>query len=162
MLTDDTQFALFAVEILTVLPISRPTNSLSFVSRVSRGLHASLTLIVAEVGAYLISLSVLISALRPSISAYPTMPQPLRDNLDEPQESHFCCCSFPPPTTEFSDLLPYLTRFSAICTGDTCWWIHAGSWFHSRAADKLRLQWPYHGEVCLRGGFALMLVISVY
>lgn len=61
-----------------MLAIPGPTKSLLFVSGVSRGFQASLKLIVAEVGAYLISLSVLISALKPVISAYPAMPQLLR------------------------------------------------------------------------------------
>ena len=78
MLADGTQAALFVVEVLTVLAIPGPTNSLLFVSGVSRGFQASLKLIVAEVGAYLISHSVLISALKPVTSAYPAMPQLLR------------------------------------------------------------------------------------
>lgn len=197
MLADGTQVALFVVEVLTVLAIPGPTNSLLFVSGVSRGFQASLKLIVAEIGAYLISLSLLMSALKPVISAYPTTPQLLRvacsialvyvavklwqsggpatpaahpitvrrvfvTTLMNPKNLIFAFGIFPPPTTGFSDLLPYLAGFAAICACVACGWIAAGAWLHSRAADQLRLQWVYRSEACLLGGFAIMLVVSAY
>lgn len=197
MLTDGTDFTLFAVEVLTVLAIPGPTNSLLLVSGVSRGLQPSLKLILAEIGAYLISLSALISALKPLISAYPAMPQLLRvacsialvyvavklwraggpvepashpitvrrvflTTLMNPKNLIFAFGIFPPPVTGFSDLLPYLAGFSLICTAVACGWIATGAWFHSRAANTLRLQWLYRGEAFLLGGFAIMLVVSAY
>lgn len=197
MLTDGTQFALFALEVLTVLAIPGPTNSLLFVSGVSRGLQASLKLIAAEVVAYLISISVLVSALKPAVSAYPTMPQLLRvacsivlvyvavklwrsggsvepaahpitvrrvflTTLMNPKNLIFAFGIFPTSNTGFSELLLYLAGFSTICTGVAWGWIAAGSWFHSRVTDNRQLQWVYRGEAFLLGGFAIMLVMSVY
>lgn len=197
MLADGTQAALFVVEVLTVLAIPGPTNSLLFVSGVSRGFQPSLKLIIAEVGAYLITLSVLIAALKPLISAHPTMPQLLRvacsivlvyvavklwqsggpavldshpitprrvflTTLMNPKNLIFAFGIFPSPTTGFSDLLPYLAAFAIICTGVASGWIATGAWFHSRAADRRRLQWVYRSEACLLGGFAIMLVVSAY
>lgn len=78
MLAIDTAQALFAVEVLGVLAIPGPTNSLLLVSGVSRGFRASLNLIFAEVGAYLISISSLVLVLEPVTRAYSTLPQLLR------------------------------------------------------------------------------------
>lgn len=78
MPVDGTHPAIFLVEVLGVLVIPGPTNSLLFVSGVSRGFQASLTLIVAEVGAYFISISMLLLALAPIISLYPILSQLLR------------------------------------------------------------------------------------
>ena len=78
MFADNTSFALFIIEVLGLLAIPGPTNSLLFISGVSRGFQASLRLILGEVGAYLTSISLLLFALNPAISAYPTAPQLLR------------------------------------------------------------------------------------
>lgn len=78
MLAIDTTQALFAVEVLGVLAIPGPTNSLLFVSGVSRGFRTSLNLIFAEVGAYLISISSLVLVLEPVTRTYSTLPQLLR------------------------------------------------------------------------------------
>lgn len=78
MFADNTPSALFIVEVLGLLAIPGPTNSLLFVSGVSRGFRASLRLILGEVGAYLTSISLLLFALEPAISAYPTAPKLLR------------------------------------------------------------------------------------
>lgn len=74
----DTTHALFVIEVLGVLAIPGPTNSLLFVSGMSRGFRASLNLILAEVGAYLISISSLVLVLEPVTRTYPTVPQLLR------------------------------------------------------------------------------------
>ena len=78
MLAIDTTQALFAVEVLGVLAIPGPTNSLLFVSGVSRGFQPSLKLIFAEIGAYLISISSLVLVLEPVTRTYSTLPQLLR------------------------------------------------------------------------------------
>lgn len=78
MLAIDTIQALFALEVLGVLVIPGPTNSLLFVSGVSRSFQPSLKLIFAEVGAYLISISSLVLVLEPVTRTYPTVPQLLR------------------------------------------------------------------------------------
>ncbi|MBY0248810.1 MAG: LysE family translocator [Nitrospiraceae bacterium] len=78
MLAIDTTQALFALEVFGVLAIPGPTNSLLFVSGVSRGFQASLKLILAEVGAYLISISSLVLVLEPVTRTYSTLPQLLR------------------------------------------------------------------------------------
>ena len=78
MLAIDTNQALFALEVLGVLAIPGPTNSLLFVSGVSRGFRASLNLILAEVGAYIISISLLVFAVEPVIRTHSTLPQLLR------------------------------------------------------------------------------------
>jgi threonine/homoserine/homoserine lactone efflux protein len=78
MIAIDTNQALFALEVLGVLAIPGPTNSLLFVSGVSRGFRASLNLILAEVGAYIISISLLVFALEPVIRTHSTLPQLLR------------------------------------------------------------------------------------
>lgn len=74
----DTAHVMFVVEVLGVLAIPGPTNSLLFISGMSRGFRASLNLILAEVGAYLISISLLVVALAPLIRTYSTVPQLLR------------------------------------------------------------------------------------
>jgi threonine/homoserine/homoserine lactone efflux protein len=74
----DTTHALFVVEVLGILAIPGPTNSLLFVSGMSRGFRASLNLILAEVGAYLISISSLVLVLEPVTRTYSTVPQLLR------------------------------------------------------------------------------------
>lgn len=74
----DTAHAMFVVEVLGVLAIPGPTNSLLFISGMSRGFRASLNLIPAEVGAYLISISLLVLALAPLMRTYSTVPQLLR------------------------------------------------------------------------------------
>jgi len=74
----DTNQAIFFLEVLGVLAIPGPTNSLLFVSGVSRGLQASLSLILAEVMAYMISISTLILVLEPASRVHSTMSQLLR------------------------------------------------------------------------------------
>ncbi|MBH0185436.1 MAG: LysE family translocator [Nitrospira sp.] len=74
----ETTHALFVLEVLGVLAIPGPTNSLLFVSGMSRGFRASLSLILAEVGAYLISISSLVLVLEPITRTYPAVPQLLR------------------------------------------------------------------------------------
>ena len=78
MPVNDTVHTLFVVEVLGVLAIPGPTNSLLFISGMSRGFRASLNLILAEVGAYLISISLLVLALAPLMRTYSTVPQLLR------------------------------------------------------------------------------------
>jgi threonine/homoserine/homoserine lactone efflux protein len=74
----DTAHVMFVVEVLGVLAIPGPTNSLLLISGMSRGFRASLNLILAEVGAYLISISLLVVALAPLMRTYSTVPQLLR------------------------------------------------------------------------------------
>jgi threonine/homoserine/homoserine lactone efflux protein len=74
----DTSQTLFALEVLGVLAIPGPTNSLLFVSGVSRGFRASLNLILAEVGAYLLSISLLVFVLEPVTRTHSTVSQLLR------------------------------------------------------------------------------------
>ena len=74
----DTTHALFVVEVLGVLAIPGPTNSLLFVSGMSRGFRPSLNLIFAEVGAYLISISSMVLVLEPVTRTYSSVPQLLR------------------------------------------------------------------------------------
>ncbi len=74
----DTTHALFVLEVLGVLAIPGPTNSLLFISGMSRGLQASLNLIFAEVGAYLISISSLVLVLEPVTRTHSIVPQLLR------------------------------------------------------------------------------------
>ena len=74
----NTSDALFLVEVLAVLAIPGPTNSLLFVSGVTRGFRTSLTLIVAEVGAYIISISFLVLILEPASRAHAPVNQLLR------------------------------------------------------------------------------------
>ena len=74
----ETAHALFVVEVLGLLAIPGPTNSLLFVSGMSHGFRASLNLILAEVGAYFISISSLVLGLEPVTRTYSTVPQLLR------------------------------------------------------------------------------------
>lgn len=74
----DTNQALFVLEVISVLAIPGPTNSLLFVSGVSRGFQASLTLILAEVWAYLISISLLILILEPATRTHSAVGQLIR------------------------------------------------------------------------------------
>lgn len=77
MLIDMSQ-TLFVLEVIGVLAIPGPTNSLLFVSGVSRGFQASLTLILAEVLAYLISISLLILILEPATRTHSAVSQLIR------------------------------------------------------------------------------------
>lgn len=74
----DTNHAIFLLEVLGVLAIPGPTNSLLFVSGVSRGFRASLSLVLAEVVAYLISISLLASVLEPASRIHSSVGQVLR------------------------------------------------------------------------------------
>jgi threonine/homoserine/homoserine lactone efflux protein len=74
---DKTQ-AIFLVEVLGVLALPGPTNSLLFVSGVSRGFRASLNLILAELGAYIITISLLVFVLEPASRSHSTVSQLLR------------------------------------------------------------------------------------
>ena len=78
MIVIDTSQALFLFEVLGVLAIPGPTNSLLFVSGVTRGFQASLNLILAEVGAYIISISLLVFIVEPASRVQPTVSQLLR------------------------------------------------------------------------------------
>lgn len=71
----DTSQALFLFEVFAVLAIPGPTNSLLFVSGVTRGFRASLTLILAEVVAYLISISLLVFVIVPASTVHSTVSQ---------------------------------------------------------------------------------------
>ena len=74
---DKTQ-AIFLVEVLGVLALPGPTNSLLLVSGVSRGFWASLNLILAELGAYIITISLLVFVLEPASRSHSTVSQLLR------------------------------------------------------------------------------------
>ena len=78
MIAIDTNQAIFALEVLGVLAIPGPTNSLLFVSGVSRGFQASLNLVLAEVVAYIISISLLVFVLEPATRTHSTVSQLLR------------------------------------------------------------------------------------
>ena len=71
----DTNQAVFLVEVLGILAIPGPTNSLLFVAGLSQGLTASLKLILAEVVAYTISISLLMFVLEPTTRAHSTVNQ---------------------------------------------------------------------------------------
>ena len=62
----NTNHAIFLIEVLGVLAIPGPTNSLLFVSGVTRGLRLSLPLVLATVVAYSLSISLLLFALKPA------------------------------------------------------------------------------------------------
>ena len=66
------------LQVFGVLAIPGPTNSLLFVSGVSRGLQANLSLIVAEVTAYMISISTLMFVLEPVLRVHATVSQLFR------------------------------------------------------------------------------------
>jgi threonine/homoserine/homoserine lactone efflux protein len=74
----DNSQALFLLEVLGVLAVPGPTNSLLFVSGVTRGLRASLHLILAELGAYLLTISFLVLAVEPAARVHSTVGQLLR------------------------------------------------------------------------------------
>ena len=74
----DASHVLFLFEVLGVLALPGPTNSLLFVSGVSRGFQASLTLVLAELGAYLLSLSTLVLILVPVSQSISTISHLLR------------------------------------------------------------------------------------
>lgn len=74
---DSTQ-AIFLVEVLGVLALPGPTNSLLFVSGVSRGFRAGFHLILAELGAYIITISLLVFVLEPASRSHSTVSQLLR------------------------------------------------------------------------------------
>jgi threonine/homoserine/homoserine lactone efflux protein len=71
----DTSHVLFLFEVLAVLALPGPTNSLLFVSGVTRGFRASLHLILAELGAYTLSISLLVFVLVPASRTYSTLSQ---------------------------------------------------------------------------------------
>ncbi|MBH0205593.1 MAG: LysE family translocator [Nitrospira sp.] len=193
----DTAHVLFVVEVLGVLAIPGPTNSLLFISGMSRGFQASLNLILAEVGAYLISISLLVLALAPLMRTYSTVPQLLRvacsiylihlairlwrsggqkiqdshpitvrhvffTTLMNPKNLIFAFGIFPIPSAGASELLLYLTGFSAICIVVASGWIAAGALIQSNAAQRIRLEWVYRGEAFLLGGFAIAIFVSAY
>jgi threonine/homoserine/homoserine lactone efflux protein len=74
----DTSHALFLLEVLGLLAIPGPTNSLLFVSGVTGGLRANLKLILAELAGYLISISLLVCLLEPASRSHSTTSQLLR------------------------------------------------------------------------------------
>ena len=78
MIAIDTNQAIVFLEVLGVLAIPGPTNSLLFVSGVSRGVQASLSLIVAEVTAYMLSISTLMFVLEPALRVHSTVSQLFR------------------------------------------------------------------------------------
>ena len=78
MVPIETSQSIFLLEVLGVLAIPGPTNSLLFVSGVTRGFGKSLILILAEVTAYLISLSFLLLVLEPVAKGHSTVTQLLR------------------------------------------------------------------------------------
>lgn len=77
-MTIDTSQAIFALQVLGVLAIPGPTNSLLFVSGVSHGFRASLNLVLAEVVAYIISISLLVFILEPATRTHSTVSQLIR------------------------------------------------------------------------------------
>ena len=70
--------AIFLVAVLSVLAMPGPTNSLLFVSGATRGFRASVHLILAEVSAYIISISLLVFVVEPATRAHSTISQLLR------------------------------------------------------------------------------------
>jgi threonine/homoserine/homoserine lactone efflux protein len=74
----DTNQALFLVEVVGVLAMPGPTNSLLFVSGATRGLRAGLHLPVAEVTAYLITVSLLLFVIGPAVEGQSVVSQLLR------------------------------------------------------------------------------------
>lgn len=69
----NTSHAIFLIEVLGVLAIPGPTNSLLLVSGVTRGFQSSLHLALAAVAAYSLSISLLIFALGPASLAHTTV-----------------------------------------------------------------------------------------
>jgi threonine/homoserine/homoserine lactone efflux protein len=70
--------AIFLFAVLGVLAVPGPTNSLLFVSGATRGFRVSAPLILAELGAYLISISFLVFVIEPATRAHSTISQLLR------------------------------------------------------------------------------------
>ena len=70
--------AIFLAEVFGVLAMPGPTNSLLFVSGATRGLRAGLHLPVAEVTAYLITISLLVFVIGPFAEAHSIVSQLLR------------------------------------------------------------------------------------
>jgi len=77
MIIENTQ-ALFFVEVFGVLAMPGPTNSLLFVSGATRGLRAILHLPLAEVTAYLITISLLVFVVGPVAKDHAAVGQLLR------------------------------------------------------------------------------------
>lgn len=70
--------ALFLAEVFGILAMPGPTNSLLFVSGATRGLRAGLHLPVAEVTAYLITISLLVFVVGPAAENHLIIGQLLR------------------------------------------------------------------------------------
>ena len=173
--------AIFLFEVLGVLAFPGPTNSLLFVSGVTRGFKASLLLIVAEVAAYCASISLWLFVIAPAAGVHSTVGQLLRivcsiylaqmavwlwqwreEGVDAapPKALLFAFLIFPP--ADANAMRPYFAGSSLICTGVACCWIAAGALFHSTALHKRYLTWLYRGEAFLLAGFAIIILISAY
>jgi threonine/homoserine/homoserine lactone efflux protein len=74
----DSSHALFLAEVFGVLVMPGPTNSLLFVSGTARGLRAGLHLPVAELTAYLMTISVLVFLVGPAALGHSILSQLLR------------------------------------------------------------------------------------
>ncbi|HET8722186.1 MAG TPA: LysE family transporter [Nitrospira sp.] len=74
----DNPQTIFLLEVFAVLAVPGPTNSLLFVSGVTRGLRNTLALILAELGAYLISIAFLVCVAVPAARLHSTVGQLLR------------------------------------------------------------------------------------
>ena len=74
----ESNHAIFLAEVFGVLTMPGPTNSLLFVSGATRGLRAGLHLPVAEVTAYLITISLLIFVMAPIAEDHSIVSQLLR------------------------------------------------------------------------------------
>jgi threonine/homoserine/homoserine lactone efflux protein len=74
----ETNQALFLAEVFGVLAMPGPTNSLLFVSGATRGLRAGLHLPLAEVTAYLMTVSILIFVVGPAAEGHSIVGQLLR------------------------------------------------------------------------------------
>jgi threonine/homoserine/homoserine lactone efflux protein len=70
--------AIFLLAVLAVLAMPGPTNSLLFVSGATRGFRASAHLILAELSAYIISISLLVFVVEPASRSHSTISQLLR------------------------------------------------------------------------------------
>ena len=70
--------AIFLFAVLSVLAMPGPTNSLLFVSGATRGFRPSVQLILAELTAYIISISLLVFVVEPATRAHSTISQLLR------------------------------------------------------------------------------------
>ena len=74
----ETTHTLFLAEVFGVLAMPGPTNSLLFVSGATRGLRAGLHLPVAEVTAYLMTISALVFVVGPAAEGHSIVSQLLR------------------------------------------------------------------------------------